>query len=174
MKVVHVYSRHLKIFEDALADTGCCMNGTKDLNYLMKSLPNFNARDVLGLVIFRQHLTKKTLRLVRTFDELFVFNPRPIIVMCDEATELYSTRVLKVKSSPLFLVNTLSGTVSDVELRRVFTTLVCMSSEMYNVRSVEQVHGIGDKGDNVSVISDGNATIKLVDEVLSELKELGV
>jgi len=108
------------------------------------------------------------------FDELFELNPRPIIVMCDEANELYATKVLRVRRSPLFLIDTLSGTISDVELKRTFTTLVCLSGETYNLKSIEQSYGLGSKGAQPVAASDRQHTVELVDEVLTELRELGV
>lgn len=184
MKIIHVYSRNLSIFEESIKWTGCCLNGSKDVKYLIKSLPNYNVRDVLGLVIFQRHLTRRTLGLIKSFDEYFVFSPRPIIVICDEAYALYEAKKLKVKYSPLFLIDSLEGTVSDIDLERIFTTLVCMSGDMYDLKSVEQLHGLGGAGKKIAAITtspdadDVNTshveTLVATQDILQQLQELGV
>lgn len=162
------------MFEEVLDGTGCCINGSREVDQLMKSIPNYNVRDVLGLIVFKQHLTRRVLHLIKMFDELFVLSPRPIVVICDNAEELYSSKVLRVKNSPLYLVNALGGTVSDLDLRRVFTTLVCVSGDMYNIRSVEQAYNLGNGSSQLAIKPDRDDTINLVDSVLSELNGLGV
>lgn len=138
MKIVHVYAQNLQIFSDALESTGCRINGSRSVEYLIRSLPNYNARDVMGLIVYRQHMTKKTLKLVKAFDELFVFSPLPIIIVCDESYDLFEQGVLDVKYSPLFLVQSVEGTISDIDLRRIFTTLSCMSDTMYDLSEINQ------------------------------------
>lgn len=184
MKIVHVYSGNLEIFEESLKGTGCCLNGSKDVKYLTRSFPNYNVRDVLGLVVFQRHLTRRTLGLIKTFDEYFVFNPRPIIVICDEAFALFEAKKLMVKHSPLFLIDSMEGTISDVDLQRIFTTLVCMSGDMYDLKSVEQLHGLGGAGKKIAaVVSSPDATelnishletLVATQDILQQLQDLGV
>ena len=138
MKIVHLYAKNLKTFEKFLDGTGCKLNGSQSLDYLMRSLSSFNARDTMGLIVFRKHMTRKTLRLVRHFDELFVFNPLPIVVVCDDATSLFKSRRLSTKFSPLFLVDSVDGTISDIDVRRIFTTLACLSDRLYDLSDVEK------------------------------------
>ena len=170
MKIAHVYAQNLEIFGDALEATGCRINGSKSLDYLIKSLPNYNARDVMGLVVFRQHMTKKTLKLIKTFDELFVFSPLPIIVICDDAEELYAEKRLVVKNSPLFLINSIEGTISDIDVRRIFTTLSCMSDTMYDLSAID----FGKRSKTVELSKESKERSgTLADEVLRECAALG-
>ena len=170
MKIAHVYARNLKIFSDALESTGCRINGSQNLTYLRKSLSNFNARDVMGLIVFRQHMTKRLLRLIKEFDELFVFNPLPIVVVCDDAEELVKERLLKVKNCPLFVVNSIGGTISDIDIRRIFTTLSVMSDTMYDL----DVFEFNKRNTTVEggVVKKEKGRL-LADEVLEELAMLG-
>ena len=103
------------------------------------SLAQYSARDVLGLVVYRQHLTKRLLGLIQAFDELFMFDPKPIIVVCDDATALYHERKLKVTYSPLFTVDSVDGTISDVDVDRIFTTLCCASGTPYDFTAVDSL-----------------------------------
>ncbi len=142
MKIVHICSRNLSVFEDAIKGTGCCINGSRDIPYLQKSFSNYNVRDVFGLIIFQQHITKRTLRLIKAFDNYFVFSPKPIVLVCDEATALVQAHKIRVKYSPLYVVDSIDGTISDVDIERIFTTLVCESGDMYNLRDVEKSFGL--------------------------------
>ena len=169
MKVIHLYARNLTLFENALEGTGCRINGSKDLGYMHKSLTSFNARDVMGLVVFRSPMTKKTLNLVRAFDDLFVFDPKPIVIISDQATALYDSGKIKVKHSPLFLVDSEENTISDLDLKRVLTTLSCVADEMYDMSEIEarRVREVKDR-------AAGKAKhMLLADEVLAACAALG-
>lgn len=169
MKIVHLYAQNLEIFNDALEATGCRVNGSANLDYLIKSLPNYNAREVMGLVVFRQHMTKKTLKLIKAFDELFVFSPLPIIVIADDASELYAHGKLKVRNSPLFLIDSEDGTISDIDLRRIFTTLCCMSDTMYDLSSIETAK----QAQYQKVSREKEVKSTLAEEVLQQCALLG-
>lgn len=171
MKIIHVYAYNLQLFEDAIKDTGCKINGSHDVRYLRKSLTNFNARDVLGLIIYRRHLTRKLLKLIKYFDNFYYFNPLPVIVVADDAVELVAQKRLKTKRSPLFVVNSLEGTISDVDINRIFTTLACMSGDMYELREVERAHS--PKNKKLSDEEKRASTEALADSVLQELERLG-
>lgn len=170
MKIVHIYARNLEIFTNALESTGCRVNGSSNIAYLRKSIYNFNARDVMGLVVYREHLTKKLLKLIREFDELFVFSPLPIIVVCDDASNLVSSKILKVTNCPLFIVDSVDGTISDIDLRKIFTTLCVLSDTMYDMGELDRsVAG------NIATVPVSNRECAplLADDVLDELKILG-
>lgn len=168
--IVHVYASNLEIFTDAVESTGCRINGSRSISYMHKSLVNFNARDVLGLVVFRQHMTKKLLSLIKEFDELFVFHPLPVIVVCDDAEELVAEGILRVKNCPLFVINSVEGTISDIDVRRIFTTLSVMSGTMYDLSEFE------DNKRGMRAVDEYSQKEKdklLADEVLDELAMLG-
>ena len=151
MKIVHVYAKNIQMFVDAVKDTDCRLNASKDIDYLLGSLQNYNARDVMGLVIFANPMTKKCLKLIRKFDELFVFKEMPIVVVCDTATELHSRGYFRVKNSKLFLVDSEENSLSDVELNAIFTTLVSFTGTMYDLSvcppEVKDYHPTGANGD---------------------------
>lgn len=133
MKIVHVYAKNLDVFIDAVKDTDCRLNASQDIDYLLGSLQNFNARDVMGLIVFANPMTKKCLRLMRKFDELFVFKRMPVIVISDAATELYSRGYFKLKHSDLYLINSEENSISDVEISAIFTTLLATADEIYDL-----------------------------------------
>lgn len=136
MKIVHLCANNLQIFEDALEGTGCKVCGTRKPSDARKAFAMYNARDVMGLVVYRQYLTKRLLSLIRAFDDMFVFDPKPIVLVCDDAEELCKTKVVKTKNSPLFAVNSVDGTISDIDICQIFTTLSCLSNEMYDLSEI--------------------------------------
>lgn len=168
MKIVHVYAQNLKIFEDALDGTGCKVNGSCRLSTLQKSFPNFNVRDTLGLVVFSRVMTRKTLKLIQSFDELFVFNPLPIVVVCDDAVQLVEQGKIKTKHARLFALNSESGTISDVDLNRIFTTIACEADEIYYLDDVEKENAVN-KPDKQEKIVEAKA---VAEEVLAGLHAL--
>lgn len=133
MKIVHVYAHNIQMFVDAVEGTECRLNASKDLDYLVSSLQQFNARDVLGLILFANPMTKKCLRLIRKFDDLFVFKRLPIVVISDDATALKEAGYFKVKNSDVYVVDSEDNSISDVELNAVFTTLIASTDEVYDL-----------------------------------------
>ena len=166
LRIVHIYSHNLQVFEDALADTGCKINGSRNLEYLSKSLANFNVRDVMGLIVFKQNITRKCLKLMQQFDDLFVFNPRPIILICDNATELVNSGKVSIRNAPLFVIDSIEGTISDIDIQRAFSTMICLSTEIYDLSVVEN------KAQNIAVVDKQAAQGLIVDELLATLEEL--
>lgn len=133
MKIVHVYARNLQMFADAVDGTECRLNASQDLDYLVASLQQFNARDVLGLVLFANPLTKKCLKLIRKFDDLFVFQHLPIIIISDEASALKAAGYFKVKNSTVYTLDSEDNSLSDIEMNAIFTTLIVSSDEVYDL-----------------------------------------
>lgn len=171
MKIIHVYAQNLKIFEDALDGTGCRINGARDMRFLQKSFSNFNARDVMGLIVFRRYMTKKTLRMIQAFDELFVFAPVPIIIVCDDATALCKSKKVKTKYAPLFAVDSVDGTISDIDINKMLTTLCCFSNEMFDMSGVRVTR----RADEIIISHVGESQVGaelLATEVLEELSVL--
>ena len=102
------------MFADAVDGTECRLNASQDLDYLVASLQQFNARDVLGLVLFANPLTKKCLKLIRKFDDLFVFQHLPIIIISDEASALKAAGYFKVKNSTVYTLDSEDNSLSDI------------------------------------------------------------
>lgn len=168
MKILHIFSRNLDIFSEAVEGTSCRINGSCDITYLSKSLQDYNARDVLGLVIFVKTLTKKLVKLISQFDELFFFSPKPIVVACDNAEALYAASAFSVHNSPLFLINTIDGTISDTDIRQIMATVCCLSGDIYDLSSLSSIV----KSRLVSKESKKVNEETLSDDVLKELEDL--
>ena len=168
MKILHVFSRNLDIFSEAVEGTSCRINGSCDITYLSRSLQDYNARDVLGLVIFVKTLTKKLVKLISQFDELFFFNPKPIVVACENAEALYAASAFSVHNSPLFLVNTVDGTISDTDLRQIMATVCCLSGDIYDLSSLGSLI----KSKLVEQESESVDEDTLSQDVLKELEDL--
>lgn len=133
MKIVHVYAKNLQMFIDAVKDTDCHLNASSDINYLLGSLQNYNARDVVGLVVFANPMTKKCLELIRKFDNLFVFKRMPIIVINDNATGLKEKGYFKVNNSELYVLNSEENSISDLDICSIFVTLLAYNDSIYDL-----------------------------------------
>ncbi len=138
MKIVHVYADNIEMFASAVEDTDLRLNASRDLNYLLSSLQQFNARDVLGLILFANPMTKKCLKLIRKFDDLFVFKRFPIIIISDEASALRDAGYFKVKHSDVYCVDSEDNSISDTELNAIFTTLLVYSDEPYDLSVIPE------------------------------------
>lgn len=153
MKIVHVYTQNVQMWVDAVSGTDCRLNASRDIDYLLSSLHSYNARDVLGLIVFANPMTKKCLRLIKKFDELFVLQPMPIIVINDQATALHQQGYFKVRHSKLYLLDSEENSLSDIELNSIFTTLISYSTYMYDLSvcppevKAELPSGADDKAD---------------------------
>lgn len=134
MNIVHVYSHNLELLNQAVDGTQCHLNGSDNVERLTRSLTRYNSRDVMGLIVYPGvHMTKSCLKLIKAFDDLFVFGKLPVIVICDDAVELAQRRIIKVNNSRLFAVNSIEGTVSDVDIHRVFATIATLSGTVYDL-----------------------------------------
>lgn len=133
MKIVHVYAKNIQMFVDAIEGTDLRLNASQDLDYLVSSLQQFNARDILGLVIFANPMTKKCLTLIKKFDSLFVFRRFPIIIISDEASALRDAGYFRVRYSDVYCVDSEDNSISDIEMNAIFTTLLTHSDELYDL-----------------------------------------
>lgn len=170
MKIVHLCADNLQIFEDSLEGTGCKVCGARKVSDVKKAFALYNARDVMGLVVYKQYLTKRLLGLIKAFDDMFVFEPKPVVLVCDDAEELCKAKTVKTKNSPLFAVNSIDGTISDIDICRIFTTLSCLSNEMYDLSD------IGFSGDGRRSVVPGEeetaSASLLADEIIQRYSEL--
>lgn len=148
MKIVHVYAKNIDMFVQAVKDTDIKLNASQDLNYLISSLQEFNARDVLGLIIFANPFTRKCVKLIQKFDQLYMFSPMPIIVVNNNASDLKARGYLRVKNSKLYILNCEDNSLSDIELSSIFTTLVAFSGEIYDLSIIPAENAKHNKVEN--------------------------
>lgn len=163
MKIVHIYANNIQMFADAIEGTECRLNASQDLNYLIASLQQFNARDVLGLVIFANPLTKKCIKLIRRFDDLFVFKRLPIIIISDQAIALSEAGYFKARNSDVFVLDSEDNSISDIELNAVFTTLIASTDEIYDLSVIPAERRIKEFARTHGEIEDKRMSPQLID-----------
>lgn len=140
MKIIHLYANNLDLWADAVSGTDIRLNGSTDLDTLSESILDFNIRDVVGLVVFANPLTKKTLGLIRRFDQLFVYRRLPIVLISDNITEAWGSIRFKVHNSDLYLLDSEENTISDIDIQRVMTTLLASDGNLYDLSACPQGH----------------------------------
>lgn len=136
MKIVHIFTQNIEPFADAvngISSSGIHLNATRDIDFLIKSLVAFSFRDVLGLVVFANPIRKKTLELVKRFDSLNRFTHRPIILISDNIHEVWNAGYFKVKYSTVYLLKSEENSISDIDISKIFTTLVALSDTAYDL-----------------------------------------
>lgn len=144
MKIVHVYAQNIQMFADAVEGTECRLNASKDIDYLLSSLQQYNVRDVLGLIVFANPLTKKCIKLLKRFDDLFVFKRLNVVVISDNATELNAAGYFKLKHSNVYVVDSEDNSISDIELNAVFTTLIAATDTIYDLSVIPAEKKVAD------------------------------
>lgn len=144
---MYVYAKNLEVFVDAVKDTDCKLNASSDIDYLLKSITNFNSRDVMGLVVLANPMTKKCVELIQRFDSLFVFKPLPIIIINDFVHELWEQGKIKVKHSNVYLLQSEDNSISDLDVRSIFTTLLAFSDNVYDLSQCSLEHDRDSKKD---------------------------
>lgn len=136
MNIVHVYSQNLELLNPMVEGTQCHLNGSDDIERLAKSFSRYNARDVMGLIVHSgKFFTRRQAGLIAEFDRLFEFRHLPIILACDEAKDLVASGIVRVKNSRLFPVASVEGTLSDIDLDRIFATIAICSGEIYHLQN---------------------------------------
>lgn len=163
MKIVHVYAKNIQMFEDAISGTECRLNASQDLDYLVSSLQQFNARDVLGLILFANPLTKKCLKLIRRFDDLFVFRRLPIVIISDQAVALSEAGYFRAKHSDVYVVDSEDNSISDIELNAVLTTMIASTDEIYDLSVIPAERKIKEFARTHGEIEDKRMSPQLVD-----------
>ena len=138
MKITHVCSRNLEIFDSIVKGSGYYVSGMTEPEELKKAISSYNAGDVLGLIVHTGTLTKHHISLIKYFDDLFLYAPRPIILLCDNATTIAPKIASKLKSCSVHPRDTVEGTVSDADLDNAFTTLCCTTLPVYDLSVVEK------------------------------------
>lgn len=140
MKLTHVLSGNLEVFDNLVSGTGYYLNGATDAKQLRQSIQLYNAWDVLGLVIHKRNLDKATIELIRYFDEMFFYSPKPIILLCDDACTIGAKIAPKLKACTLHPRDTVEGSISDADLCSAFITLCCMSLPIYDLSQIEKAN----------------------------------
>lgn len=163
MKLIYVYAKNLDVFVEAAKDTDCRLNASVNVDYMLSSLSSFNARDVLGLIVFANPMTKKCLKLIKSFDDLFT--NRPIIVINDDAKNLFEAGYLRVKSD-LFLINSEENSISDVDINSAFATILAYQGKLYDLSVCPLEHKKVDNKDK-----DKEFKVKEMSEELKSLLE---
>lgn len=167
MKIIHVYAKNVQMFADAINGTDCKLNASKDINYMLNSLQNFNARDVVGLIVFANPLTKKCVQLVHKFDQLHTFKKMPIVIINDSAVEICSEGIFKVKNSKLFALDSEDNSISDLDMSTVFTTILGYSSSIYDLSSCR-----GEKKNSINAHAGGAKELQMTEELSGLLNYL--
>lgn len=162
-----MYTKNVQMFIDAVDGTNIKLNASENIDYLSSSFQNYNARDVLGLVIFANPVTKKCLRLAKKFDNLNVLHPMPIVVVSDNATGLYAKGYFHARHSKVYLVNSEENAISDVDLDRIFTTLIVSSGDPYDLSVVPAERKAKTKPTGISLMQ-----VKMSDELALLLDKL--
>lgn len=169
MKVVHIYAQNVEVFANAVEGTDCKVNASSRIDDIFSSLYNYNARDVIGLVIFANPFTKKCAKLVRMFDQLFVFSRMPIIIVSDNATEILEGGYLRVENSELIALDSEENTISDTDINRIFATLLIKGTELYDLESCGMQSSVTERAD-----VGGQASLEPSDDLKSLLAEIGI
>lgn len=169
MRIVHVYAQNLEIFADMVEGTDCRICASSNIDDVFASLYNFNARDVIGLVIFANPFTKKCAKLVRAFDQLFVFSQMPIVIVADNASELVAN-YLRVKHSELLAVNSDENSISDTDLKRIFATLVIKGIDLYDL----SVCGLDEESIAAQSAKPPVNSLEISDELKQLLEEIHI
>lgn len=170
MKIIHIYAQNLELFSDLVNGTECRINGSVNLNDVIDSIQFYNARDVLGLIVFANPVTKGCLRLIEEFDNYFSLNSKPIILIADNATELVDTRTVRTKHCKLYPLDSEEDTISDVELNMVFSTLTILGTSVYDLSSI----GMVDEKQPKELLTPDRTNLTMSDDLMELLHDLNL
>lgn len=152
MRIVHVLGKNLNVWDEAVKDTDICVNGSVTPKALLKTIYSFNARDVIGLIVFVNPITKQTLNLIRKFDDYFCYKKLPIIFISDDITQVFQQLGLKLVNSILYCVDSIEGTISDIDINNIFVTLLAHAGSLYNIESLGKARSTERKTNKQSLI----------------------
>lgn len=131
--IVHVLSKVLDCWSDAVDGTDIKINGAIDIERLQETFMMFNMREVGGLIIFVNPLTKRVLKLIKDFDSLIMGRRIPVILITDKVFEVMSGIRLNLENVDLYGVESFDNTISDVDISNIFITILARSRAVYDI-----------------------------------------
>lgn len=160
MKIVHILANNLDIWQNAVIGTSCLVNAYVDISELINSLPQYNARDVVGFIFFPTSLTPKLLKNLKLIDGFFKYLKTTAIIIGDNADKFLETHYIPLPNIDLYMLNSENGSISDTDINNIFTLLLAAYGDIYKIPNPLQ------KLDNLIL----NDTVTIGDEAEFALK----
>lgn len=136
MKIVHICAQNLQIWEQLTKESQCLVNAHVQFNDLIETLPQYNTRDVLGVVLFPKILNTSVFRQLKQLDASFYFVKKPVVLIGDNISKLLETADSSNKAYKnliLYIHNSESGTISDTDIHAIMTLLLAEHGGVYNI-----------------------------------------
>lgn len=136
MKIVHIYAQNLKIWEQLTKESQCLVNAHVQFDDLLETLPQYNTRDVLGVILFPKVLNTSLFRYLKQLDNSFYFVKKPVVIIGDNISKFLETASPSNKAYKnliLYIHNSEGGTISDTDIHEIMTLLLAEHGGVYNI-----------------------------------------
>lgn len=136
MKIVHIYAQNLKIWEQLTKESQCLVNAHVQFDDLLETLPQYNTRDVLGIILFPKVLNTSLFRYLKQLDNSFYFVKKPVVIIGDNISKFLETASPSNKAYKnliLYIHNSEGGTISDTDIHEIMTLLLAEHGGVYNI-----------------------------------------
>lgn len=136
MKIVHIYAQNLRIWEQLTKESQCLVNAHVQFDDLIETLPQYNTRDVLGVVLFPKILNTSVFRYLKQLDNAFYFVKKPVVLIGDNVSKFLETANSSHKTYKnliLYIHNSEGGTISDTDIHDIMTLLLAEHGGVYNI-----------------------------------------
>ncbi len=136
MKIVHINAQNLQVWENLTRDSQCLVNAHVQFEDMMETLPQYNTRDVLGIILFPKTLSTSLFKQLKQLDESFYFVKKPVVIIGDNIYKYFENIDSSYKSYKnliLYIQNSEGGTISDTDIHNIMTLLLAEHGGIYNI-----------------------------------------
>lgn len=130
MKIIHLLANNIKIWAEYLDGTEYYVNAYTNIEDLETSIVNFNARDVLGFILYPSNISTSFLEFLDRIDKKFVTKITVILVthQNDKGLQYISGRY---KLLNIYNIISEDNSISDVDINNAIILLLASNDAIY-------------------------------------------
>lgn len=133
MKIIHLLANNIKVWSSFLQKTEYHVNAYTDLGGLNKSLIQYNARDILGFILFPDNMDESVWKFLKRIDRMYQFRKMPVILISNNTdSEVVSTKK-DFTSLEIYSIVAEDNSISDLDINNSILLLLALNDCVYPV-----------------------------------------
>lgn len=135
MKVIHLLANNIRVWADFLNKTEYYVNAYTSVKELEKSIVRFNARDVLGFILYPDFISEEFVRFLDRISESYM-TKMPVIIITEPNEKFISQLSGRYPTLDIYHVEAEDNTISDLDIKNSIVLLLAYNDNIYPVFDV--------------------------------------
>ena len=138
MKIIHLLANNIKIWAEYLDKTEYYVNAFTTIDDLEESIIKFNARDVLGFILYPSSLNTAFLNFLSRIDKMYVTSIPVILITSPEEDKTLQSLANKCTLLDIYNIVSEDNSISDIDINNSITLLLAANDAIYPLYDVKQ------------------------------------